>query len=62
MLETLRTETGRVHMLLIGDVDGASEQAVTQRNGKYYARANEFVYLRTKVTNMSCKPAFCIFA
>lgn len=59
MLETLRTETARVQMSLVrysGDVTDPIEHAVLQMGGKYQPPQNEFVYLRTKVTNLSPSP------
>jgi len=56
MLETLRTETARAYMSLArydSHDPGLTEHRVVQRGGKYYPRTNQFVYLRTKVTNMS---------
>ncbi|KAJ6496720.1 TRAPP II complex [Mycena vitilis] len=48
MLETLRTETASIHMSL-----HSQDGAVTSTGGKYYPKSSEFVYLRTKVTNLS---------
>jgi hypothetical protein len=58
MLETIRTETARVSMSLVGydDDAGLLEQAIAQKGGKYLPRANQFVYLRTHVINLSPSP------
>lgn len=56
MLETLRTEMARTAMSLVQYDDAAScaeEVEILHHGGKYYPPANEFVYLRTKVTNLS---------
>ncbi|KAJ7449836.1 TRAPP II complex [Mycena latifolia] len=52
MLETLRTETASIHMSLHcnQDLEGTS---VILNGGRYYPHPNEFVYMRTKVTNFS---------
>ncbi|TFY82625.1 hypothetical protein EWM64_g1393 [Hericium alpestre] len=58
MLEALRTETARVHMSLMyreGD-DEPSWQAVDRKRGNYLPRPYEFVYLRTRITNLSFTP------
>ncbi|KAJ7097903.1 TRAPP II complex [Mycena belliarum] len=51
MLETLRTETASIQMSLYSDI--ASQKTPHISDGKYYPQASEFVYLRTKVTNLS---------
>ncbi|KAJ7632643.1 transport protein Trs120 or TRAPPC9 TRAPP II complex subunit-domain-containing protein [Roridomyces roridus] len=48
MLETLRTETASIHMSL-----HLPEDPVVSNQGKYYPHSSEFVYLRTRVTNLS---------
>ncbi|KAJ7452373.1 TRAPP II complex [Mycena galericulata] len=52
MLETLRTETASIHMSLFSYVD-SDNIPVPLNDGKYYPQSSEFVYLRTKVTNLS---------
>jgi hypothetical protein len=55
MLETIRTETARVTMSLVeydGD-SGLTEKAIIQKGGKYLPRPNEFVYVQTRVINLS---------
>ncbi|KAJ7774579.1 TRAPP II complex [Mycena maculata] len=52
MLETLRTETASIHMSLDRH-EGSDENPVALHDGKYYPPSSEFVYLRTKVTNLS---------
>ncbi|OBZ75570.1 hypothetical protein A0H81_04217 [Grifola frondosa] len=55
MLEALRVETARVHMSLVSydEVQSATPVTVAQAGGKFLPPPNEFVYLRTKVTNLS---------
>ncbi|KAJ6547608.1 TRAPP II complex [Mycena capillaripes] len=48
MLETLRTETASINMSL-----HRTEGPVPVTGGKAYPQSSEFVYLRTKVTNLS---------
>lgn len=56
MLEALRTETARVQMSLVRYVhDTAMPVPVDPSGSKYLPPPNEFVYLRTKVTNLSRK-------
>ncbi|KAJ7709879.1 TRAPP II complex [Mycena rosella] len=52
MLETLRTETASIHMSLHRD-EGSEKTPVTVNGGRSYPPPSEFVYLRTKVTNLS---------
>jgi len=52
MLETLRTETASIHISL-NRHENSDKIPVTLNDGKYYPRSSEFVYLRTKVTNLS---------
>jgi hypothetical protein len=56
MLENLRTEATRVHMSLVrysGDLTDPTEHTVLQKGRKYHPPPNEFLYLRTKITNLS---------
>jgi hypothetical protein len=54
MLETIRTETARVTMSLVEyDDSGLIEKAIIQKGGKYLPRPNEFVYVQTRVINLS---------
>ncbi|KAI0375001.1 hypothetical protein BV20DRAFT_1041173 [Pilatotrama ljubarskyi] len=55
MLEALRVETARVRMTLVRyDEEGnAREVPVDPPGSKYLAPPNEFVYLRTSITNLS---------
>ncbi|GLB34932.1 putative transport protein Trs120 or TRAPPC9, TRAPP II complex subunit [Lyophyllum shimeji] len=54
MLETLRLETARVQISLVAYDDSVpSSRPLVERDGKFYPPANEFVYLRTKITNTS---------
>jgi len=56
MLEALRTETARVQMSLIRyEGEAVTSIAVDPSGSKYLPPPNEFVYLRTKVTNLSPK-------
>lgn len=61
MLEALRLEDARVHMSLVSYDDSLSADRPTpEAEGKFCPRANEFLYLRMKVTNISCRsPVFC---
>ncbi|KAJ7235474.1 TRAPP II complex [Mycena haematopus] len=52
MLETLRTETASILMCLHRQ-EGPDKIPVTSAGGKYHPPSSEFVYLRTKVTNLS---------
>lgn len=52
MLETLRTETASIHLSLHRR-DGSDSTPVAVNATKYYPTYCEFVYLRTKVTNLS---------
>ncbi|KAJ6630827.1 TRAPP II complex [Mycena sp. CBHHK59/15] len=52
MLETLRTETASIQMSL-NRYDGTGRISIDLNGGKYYPESSEFVYLRTKVTNLS---------
>ncbi|KAH9951944.1 TRAPP II complex [Amylocystis lapponica] len=58
MLEVLRTETARVHMALFHYEDKNPRQ-VNESSGKFTPPPFEFVYLRTRVTNLS--PSELIF-
>lgn len=56
MLETLRTETARVKMSLVrydNSENGLVQDAIVHKAGKYMPRPNEFVYLQTRVINLS---------
>lgn len=54
MLETIRMENTRVHMSLVSYSNPSKgDEPIIHRGGKYYPPADEFVYLRTKVTNLS---------
>ncbi|KAJ7046805.1 TRAPP II complex [Mycena alexandri] len=52
MLETLRTETASIQMTLHRQ-EGDDKVPCTVTGGKFYPQSSEFVYLRTKVTNLS---------
>jgi len=52
MLETLRTETASIVMSLHRQED-PDKLPITSTGGKYHPPSSEFVYLRTKVTNLS---------
>ncbi|KAJ7940592.1 TRAPP II complex [Mycena leptocephala] len=52
MLETLRTETASINMSLHRQ-EGPDKIPVPLTSGKCYPPSSEFVYLRTKVTNLS---------
>jgi hypothetical protein len=62
MLETLRTETASINMSLHRQ-EGPDKIPVPLTSGKCYPPSSEFVYLRTKVTNLSrmcvSLPAVC---
>ena len=59
MLEALRTETARVEMTLVRYEDGTATPVLVDPSGsKFLPPPNEFVYLRTKVTNLSRK--YCL--
>ncbi|KAG5645221.1 hypothetical protein DXG03_006638 [Asterophora parasitica] len=54
MLETLRLENAQVQMSLVTyEGDATADRTLEERDGKYYPPADEFVYLRTRVTNTS---------
>ena len=58
MLETLRTETAAIHLSLLHCDDSGSLENLTlipYRNGRSFPTANDFLYLRVKVTNLSRK-------
>lgn len=49
-------ENAQVYMTLVSyDSPLSQEQPVTELDGKFYPRADEFIYLRTKITNLSRK-------
>ncbi|KAF8212193.1 TRAPP II complex [Mycena galopus ATCC 62051] len=52
MLETLRTETASI-ALSLHRLEGSDKVPANSTNGKYHPPSSEFVYLRTKVTNLS---------
>jgi hypothetical protein len=52
MLETLRTETASIAMSLHRR-ESSGNIPVSLTGGKYHPPSSEFVYLRTKVTNLS---------
>ncbi|KAJ7155939.1 TRAPP II complex [Mycena crocata] len=54
MLETLRTETASIQMSLYR-CEESDKVTVGSNGGKYHPPPNEFVYLRTKVTNLSLR-------
>jgi hypothetical protein len=45
-------------MSLVGydDESGSTEKSITQKGGKFLPRPNEFVYVRTRVINLSSSP------
>ena len=55
MLEALRVETARVRMTLVRYDDAGTAQpvAVDPARAKFLPPPNEFVYLRTSITNLS---------
>ena len=53
MLETLRTENAGVKLSIIRYSDNSSEEEIPLSSGKFNPSPNEFVYLRTYVTNLS---------
>ncbi|RDB21392.1 hypothetical protein Hypma_011623 [Hypsizygus marmoreus] len=54
MLETLRMENALVQMSLVSyEGSSSAEKLVSQHEGKFYPHADEFVCLRTKITNLS---------
>ena len=57
MLEALRVETARVRMSLVRYDENGKEQPVPvdPAGAKYLPPWNEFVYLRTSITNFSRK-------
>ena len=60
MLETLRMENARISMSLISRDNSRPEgESVAALDGRFYPPANEFVYLRTKITNVSRKWHTC---
>ncbi|KIY43410.1 hypothetical protein FISHEDRAFT_53353 [Fistulina hepatica ATCC 64428] len=61
LLMALRTEAARIRMTLIrynSDEDDDTS-TIEQRAGKYFPPANEFVYLRCAVKNMTPSPITC---
>lgn len=65
MLHALRTDPVHVQMELLqrgDDKDGVSQKIVNRRGGKYKAPPNEFLFLRMRIRNVSCKfrPTFRI--
>jgi len=57
MLETLRTESIRVHLQLFrrGGEAGEEHMPILRKGGTYYPASYEFVYLRMRITNLSRK-------
>ncbi|KAF8077925.1 TRAPP II complex [Lyophyllum atratum] len=54
MLETLRLENAQVQMSLVAYDDSLpTHHPLAERDGKFYPPADQFVYLRTKITNTS---------
>jgi hypothetical protein len=53
MLETLRTESARIHLELIRRASEEERLAVSRNGGTYYPVPYEFVYLRMRITNLS---------
>ena len=54
MLETLRMDKAQVHMSLVSyDSLYGTHKLVAYFGGKYYPAPQEFVYLRTKIINLS---------
>jgi hypothetical protein len=63
MLETLRTEQVRIHLELFSrGGEGTEERSpVLREGGTYYPPPYEFVYLRTRISNLSRKRThFCL--
>jgi hypothetical protein len=55
MVETLRMEIARVEVSLFScDPPHGTHKLIKYHGGKYYPAAQEFVYLRAKITNLSC--------
>jgi hypothetical protein len=52
MLDNLRMESARITMSLIPH-ETSPENCVDALDGKFYPLANEFIYLSTKITNLS---------
>ncbi|KAG6866933.1 hypothetical protein C0991_003849 [Blastosporella zonata] len=56
MLETLRLENAQVQLSLVTYPDSSpDDHPLVEREGKFYPPADEFVYLRTRITNTSRK-------
>lgn len=59
MLATLRTEPVRIHLELYRRCNEASEEeerlSVMRKNGTYHPAPYQFVYLRVRIANLSCK-------
>jgi hypothetical protein len=55
MLETLRTESARIHLELFRRGSEADEERlpISRNGGTYYPVPYEFVYLRMRITNLS---------
>jgi hypothetical protein len=55
MLETLRTESARIHLELFRRGSEADEEClpISRNGGTYYPVPYEFVYLRMRITNLS---------
>ena len=55
MLETLRTESARIHLELFRRANEADKARlpISRNGGTYYPVPYEFVYLRMRITNLS---------
>jgi trafficking protein particle complex subunit 9 len=55
MLETLRTESVRIHLELLRRGSEADEErlSISRNGGSYYPVPYEFVYLLMRITNLS---------
>lgn len=54
MLDAMRIEPARVDMSLVSR-NGSEESSVARRNGKCQPQAYEYIYVRIRVKNQSCK-------
>ena len=62
MLEALRVETARVRMTLVSYDEGNAQPVPVDPTGtKFLPPPNEFVYLRTSLTNLSRECAHYIY-
>ncbi len=58
MLATLRTESVRIRLELYHRGNETSEEerlSVMHKNGTYHPAPYQFVYLRARIANLSCK-------